>query len=115
MLVRVPGTVLVVAEDRGGEGSARSGFPEFEHNQWTVEGEIERLGAFAAGTRRAGGWKRVVATLLVLGLIVPMIAGTLFVVVRAITGTDDVPTQFETPFDQSDPTVVILTPSSVAD
>lgn len=63
---------------------AREGFPEFEHNQWTVEGEIERFGAFGAGARRAGGWKRIVATLLVVGLIAPMLAGTLFVFVRAI-------------------------------
>ena len=57
------------------------GFPNFEHNQWTFEGEIERLGALARGVNRAtGGRRRVgVAMLAVVGL--PALVGlTLFLV-----------------------------------
>lgn len=50
------------------------GMPIFEHNQYTFEGEIERLGAFGRGGARAQGWKRVVAVLLVLTFVGPPIA-----------------------------------------
>lgn len=42
------------------------GFPPFRHNQWTVEGEIERFDAFGRGAFRAVDARRVVATLVVL-------------------------------------------------
>jgi hypothetical protein len=42
------------------------GFPHFEHNQWTVEGEIERFGAFGSAASRLHGPKRWLATALVL-------------------------------------------------
>ena len=50
--------------DDGGNGS-EPGFPAFRHNQWTVEGEIERFGAFARGARSGGGAKRWIAVALV--------------------------------------------------
>ena len=90
-VVSLGGTIDLVEKRDGAETTSRIGFPEFEHNQWTIEGEIERFGAFARGARRAGGLKRVVATILVVGLIVPMIGGTMFLFVRAIFGADDEP------------------------
>jgi hypothetical protein len=58
------------------EGSAEVGvpaFPVFEHGQWTMEGEIERFGAFGRGASRAVGWKRVVAIALVILLVAPIL------------------------------------------
>lgn len=51
----------------------QSGFPAFSHNQWTVEGEIERFGAFGRGAARARGWRRVVAVGLVVVLVGPIV------------------------------------------
>jgi hypothetical protein len=45
----------------GTEAVVEEGFPAFEHNQWTVEGEIERFGAFGRGVSASQGWKRGVA------------------------------------------------------
>ena len=42
----------------GTEAVVEEGFPAFEHNQWTVEGEIERFGAFGRGASASRGWKR---------------------------------------------------------
>ncbi len=47
------------------------GFPEFEHNQWTFEGRIERLAAFARGAGRATGGRRVAAKVLALVVLAP--------------------------------------------
>lgn len=54
---------------------AEIGFPRFEHNQWTIEGEIERFGAFGRAGARARGWKRVVAVGLALVLVLPLLIG----------------------------------------
>lgn len=55
-----------------------TGLGDFEHNQWTVEGEIERIGAFAAGARRATGWKgRLALFLLAAIFILPVLIGLL--------------------------------------
>ncbi len=72
------------AETRSTGSTEKAGFPEFEHNQWTVEGEIERFGAFGAGARRAGGWRRVVATIMALSLVVPIVAGSFFLIFQAV-------------------------------
>lgn len=48
----------------GQEVHAEVGVPIFEHNQWTVEGEIERFGAFAQGAARRRGPARWVAVFL---------------------------------------------------
>lgn len=47
------------------------GFPEFEHNQWTFEGRIERLAAFSRGAGRATGGRRVAAKMLALVILAP--------------------------------------------
>lgn len=54
---------------------AETGFPEFRHNQWTVEGEIERLGAFGRSGARVRGWKRIVVVLLAVMLVAPLVIG----------------------------------------
>ena len=51
------------------------GFPTFEHGQWTFEGEIERLGAFASGARRATGWRRRLAQFVAWTFILALAAG----------------------------------------
>ena len=62
---------------------ARSGFPAFEHNQWTVEGEIERMGAFGSAGAKARGWRRGVAVAMALLLVVPLIINVVLLIVRA--------------------------------
>jgi hypothetical protein len=53
------------------------GFPKFRHSQWTIEGEIERLGAFASGARRARGPKRWMAYALVITFVAPLVLATI--------------------------------------
>ena len=62
---------------------AWSGFPAFEHNQWTVEGEIERMGAFGYAGAKARGWRRGVAVAMALLLVVPLIINVILLIVRA--------------------------------
>ena len=73
--------------DETSESSSQAevGFPEFEHNQWTVEGEIERFGAFGSGVARARGWKRLVGLFLVALIVLPILLGATSVVVRALS------------------------------
>ena len=52
---------------------AEEGFPAFEHGQWTVEGEIERFGAFGRGAAHARGWKRGVAFFLLALIVLPLL------------------------------------------
>ena len=56
----------------GTEAVVEEGFPAFEHNQWTVEGEIERFGAFGRGVSASRGWKRGVALGLLTLLLLPL-------------------------------------------
>jgi hypothetical protein len=60
------------------------GFPPFEHNQWTVEGEIERFGAFGQGVARARGWKRLIGLFLVLLIVLPILLGAASVLARVL-------------------------------
>ena len=72
--------------DEGGRRVDRDGgFPRFEHNQWTVEGEIERMVEFARGAKSATGAKRWVALSLVALLVGPLIVGILLSVVRLLS------------------------------
>ncbi len=48
-------------------------FPAFEHNQWSFEGEIERLGAFARGVHRARGVSRPAGVLIALAVGLPFL------------------------------------------
>jgi hypothetical protein len=80
-------------DDDLGEGAeetiAETGFPEFAHNQWTVEGEIERLGAFGRGGAAARGWRRWVAIVLVVAIVGPLLIGTGNVLWHALDSNDD--------------------------
>lgn len=53
------------------------GQPRFRHNQWTFEGQLERLGVFGRAAARKSTLARWVALLLVLAIIVPAVAGAL--------------------------------------
>ena len=58
-----------------GRNTRYDGFPKFRHSQWTIEGEIERLGAFASGAQRARGPKRWFAVGLAVTFIAPFAIG----------------------------------------
>jgi len=57
----------------GTEASTEEGFPAFVHNQWTVEGEIERFGAFGRGATSSRGWRRGMAFALLVLLVLPLL------------------------------------------
>ncbi len=57
----------------GTEVVAEEGFPPFEHGQWTVEGEIERFGAFGRGAARTRGWRRGMAITLLALIVMPLL------------------------------------------
>jgi len=65
-----------------GTTEAWAGFPQFEHNQWTIEGEIERMGAFGSAGAKARGWRRGVAVAMALLLVVPLVLNVVWLVVR---------------------------------
>jgi hypothetical protein len=62
------------------------GFPDFEHNQWTFEGEIERLGAYARGTSRRQGRVRVVGLVVAFAMLAPILIGAISIIVRTFSG-----------------------------
>jgi hypothetical protein len=62
------------------------GFPEFEHNQWTFEGEIERLGAYARGTSRRQGRVRVVGLVVAFAMLAPIVIGAISIAWRVLYG-----------------------------
>jgi hypothetical protein len=61
------------------------GFPEFDHNQWTFEGLIERLGAFARGSHRVSGWRRILAVVVALPILVTFVVGLVRLLANVIT------------------------------
>jgi hypothetical protein len=61
------------------------GLPEFDHNQWTFEGEIERLGAFARGSHRASGWRRILAVVVALPILLGFVVGLVRLLAIAFT------------------------------
>jgi hypothetical protein len=62
------------------------GVPEFEHNQWTFEGWIERLAAFARGAGRATGSKRARAKVIAIAVLLPFAIWFVGAVVDLING-----------------------------
>jgi hypothetical protein len=69
----------------GTEAVAEEGFPAFEHNQWTVEGEIERFGAFGRGASSSRGWRRGVAMGLLTLLLLPFLIQAVEIVARLLS------------------------------
>jgi hypothetical protein len=69
----------------GTEAVVEEGFPAFEHNQWTVEGEIERFGAFGRGVSASRGWKRGVALGLLTLLLLPFLIQAGQIVARLLS------------------------------
>jgi hypothetical protein len=69
----------------GTEAVVEEGFPAFEHNQWTVEGEIERFGAFGRGVSASRGWKRGVAMGLLTLLLLPFLIQAVQIVARLLS------------------------------
>jgi hypothetical protein len=66
--------------------NVEQGFPRFEHNQWTVEGEIERLGAFARGARHSRGARRWFAIgLVLLIIVVPIVVGIVLGIAQLVS------------------------------
>jgi hypothetical protein len=63
---------------------SEEGFPTFEHNQYTVEGEIERFHHFGMAGARATGWKRAVALLIVVSFFAPLLLSAAVVVLRLL-------------------------------
>jgi hypothetical protein len=57
------------APRRRDDSSGAPGFPAFEHNQWTVEGEIERFGSFGSAVAKARGWRRVVGVAITVAIL----------------------------------------------
>jgi hypothetical protein len=62
-------------------GAPRQGFPTFRHAPWTVEGEIERFGAFGRGAAKVHGPKRWLAVLLVLAIVASAIVAIFQIIV----------------------------------
>ena len=62
------------------------GLPRPGVSRFTFEGELEALGDFAHGTTRATGWRRAVAKLLVLLILLPLLVGVVLSLARLITG-----------------------------
>jgi hypothetical protein len=83
----IPGPVDDLFGDplTGTEAVVEEGFPAFEHNQWTVEGEIERFGAFGRGVSASQGWKRGVALGLLVLLLLPLLLEAAQIVSRVLS------------------------------
>ena len=61
-------------------------FPAFEHNQWTFEGEIERLGAFARALNQGRQAPRGLRYLFAGLLLAPFAIGLLVVTWNTVFG-----------------------------
>ena len=72
------------SEDGARRVNIEQGFPDFQHNQWTIEGELERLGAFGRGAARAHGPRRWLAVSLLLPFVIPIAITAVLIVVRVI-------------------------------
>jgi hypothetical protein len=63
---------------------ADDGFPDFRHGQFTVEGEIERAGAFARGANRSPRTQRRVRVALFVIFGGPILVALLATLVQAL-------------------------------
>jgi hypothetical protein len=67
------------------EKARTEGFPQWEHNAFTVEGEIERLGGIGRGLSTAPRWARYVARGVAVVILVPLAIGLVQFVVGLFT------------------------------
>jgi hypothetical protein len=70
----------------GADRDLPEAFPAFEHNQWTFEGEIERLGAFARAVNRGSRAPRWLRLLLAGVVLLPFATGLLVVTWNTVFG-----------------------------
>lgn len=61
------------------------GFPQWEHNAFTVEGEIERFGGISRGLSTAPRWARYAARGVAVVVLVPLAIGLVQFVVGLFT------------------------------
>ena len=71
--------------ERRTRSDVEDGFPTFEHNQWTFEGQVERWGAFSRGLSHAPRGRRVAARALAAMLLLPFVIGIVISIVRLLT------------------------------
>ena len=57
---------------------------QFAHNQYTIEGGLERLRAFGLGVRRARGWRRVTGLLLLVVPLAFIVAGMVIAIANLV-------------------------------
>jgi hypothetical protein len=88
------------AEPDGAPRPADFGLPETP--AFTVQGQIERTGLFASGTKRANGWAKVALYVLVYGTAALLIAGVVIGLLNHRSLGQD-PTQEPTPVTPTGP------------
>ena len=59
-----------------------TGLGDVEHDEWTYEGEIERLDGVSAGLHRPRSWTRFVAVLVAVAMLLPLLVFVLESVLR---------------------------------
>lgn len=72
--------------DAAGEVAGQDGFPDWEHGQYSFEGEIERLGAIGRNMSTAPRWTRIVARILALAILLPFVVGLLVRLAQFLAG-----------------------------
>ena len=61
------------------------GFPQWEHDVFTFEGEMERLGAMGRNMSTAPRWARVVARVMAVLILAPLAVGRVAYAIRLVT------------------------------
>ncbi len=67
-----------------GQPDSQEGFPAWEHNSFTFEGEIERLGAIGRNMSNAPRWARFTAKFVVLSMLAVLAVGLIQFLVHAV-------------------------------
>lgn len=78
------GTRPALAADGAALGPRRAvtGLGDVEPDEWTYEGELERLDGVSAGLHRPRGWTRIVAVLVAVAMLLPLLVFVLESVLR---------------------------------
>lgn len=67
-----------------GQPDSQEGFPSWEHNSFTFEGEIERLGAIGRNMSDAPRWARLTAKFVVLSMLAVLAVGVIQLLVHMV-------------------------------